>query len=245
MNTAKSILRASVVLAAGVAFLFPIFLHAAEFSADLHISGPQTNFLYKLRVIDTHYCLEKIKGPMTVPPFPTIINRATGLTWGLNPQMKQYMEERGPVKTMMMNPIAGWAYMRKDLEKTPAGAEKVQGYTCHVTEFREPGKSTVAARVWFSQKLDFIVKEVTYGLNANPVMELKNIKEGPVDAALFRIPAGYTKAGGPKTVPVTAASKPPAAASTTPAYGNIIFILDASGSMWGQVEGTAKIAIAK
>ena len=27
--------------------------------------------------------------------------------------------------------------------------------------------------------------------------------------------------------------------------GNIMFILDASGSMWGQVEGKAKIAIAK
>ena len=245
MNIMRSILRATLVLATGAACLFPILLHASEFSADLHISAPQAKFLYKLSVIDTHYRLEKIKGPMTVPPFPTIINRATGLTWGLNPQMKQYMEERDPVKTMMMNPIAGWAYMRKDLEKTPAGTEKVQGYTCRVIEFREPGKSTVAARVWFSQKLDFIVKEVTYGLNANPVMELKNIKEGPVDAALFRIPAGYTKAGGPKTVPVTAASKPPAAASTTPASGNIIFILDASGSMWGQVEGTAKIAIAK
>ena len=70
MNMAKSILRATVVLAAGVVFLFPIFLHAAEFSADLHISGPQTNFLYKLLVTDTHYRLEKIKGPMTVPPFP-------------------------------------------------------------------------------------------------------------------------------------------------------------------------------
>ncbi|WP_319522572.1 VWA domain-containing protein [uncultured Desulfosarcina sp.] len=33
--------------------------------------------------------------------------------------------------------------------------------------------------------------------------------------------------------------------NTPAATGNIVFILDASGSMWGQVEGTAKIAIAK
>ncbi|OQY02195.1 MAG: hypothetical protein B6I22_13780, partial [Desulfobacteraceae bacterium 4572_123] len=245
MNIMRSIFRVTIVLATGFACLFPILLHASEFSADLHISAPQANFLYKLSVTDTHYRLEKIKGPMTVPPFPTIVNRATGVTWGLNSQMKQYMEEQNPVKTMMMSPIAGWAYMRKNLEKTAAGTETVQGLTCRVTEFREPGKSTVAARVWFSKKLDFIVKEVTYGLNANPVMELKNIKEGPVDGALFRIPSGYTKAGGSKTAPVTATPEPPAAASTTPATGNIIFILDASGSMWGQVEGTAKIAIAK
>ncbi|MEA2083346.1 MAG: VWA domain-containing protein [Thermodesulfobacteriota bacterium] len=245
MNVIKSFFSATGALAAAVACLFPILIYAAEFSADLHISAPQADFLYKLSVMDTHYRLEKIKGPMTVPPFPTIVDRATGVTRGLNPQMKQYMEERDPVKTMMMSPIAGWAYMRKDLEKTLAGTKKVQGYTCRVIEFREPGKSTVAARVWFAQKLDFMIKEVTYGLNANPVMELKNIKEGPVDGALFRIPPGYTKAGESKTAPVTAASKSPAAASTTPAFGNIIFILDASGSMWGQVEGTAKIAIAK
>jgi Ca-activated chloride channel family protein len=362
MNMMKSILRATVVLATGVACLFPIFLHAAEFSADLHISGPQANFLYKLSVIDTHYRLEKIKGPMTVPPFPTIVNRATGVTWGLNDQMRQYVEMRDIEKTIMMNPIAGWTYMRKDLEKTPAGTEKVQGYTCQVIESREPGKSTVASRVWFAQKLNFIVKEVTYGLNANRVMELKNVREKSVDAALFRIPPGYTRVGTsakttvkpkstagskrPKTetllikrtsarglsfepdrhiiitaigddpggsiskasmtvtnkaknklasarialkkgqtqiweipsekapwalslsgekgqirfkveqlaaaptgrtapAPATAAPVTAKAISSKPASGNLMFILDASGSMWGQVEGTAKIAIAK
>ena len=91
MNMMKSILIATIVLATGVACLFPTFLHAAEFSADLHISVPQANFLYKLSVIDTHYRLEKIKGPMTVPPFPTIVNRATGVTWGLNRQTRQYI----------------------------------------------------------------------------------------------------------------------------------------------------------
>ncbi len=359
MNMAKSILRATVVLAAGVVFLFPIFLHAAEFSADLHISGPQTNFLYKLLVTDTHYRLEKIKGPMTVPPFPTIVNRATGVTWAINPQLKQYREERDPIKTMMMSPIAGWAYMRKNLEKSPAGTETVQGYTCQVIEFREPGKSTVEARVWFAPKLNFRIKEVTYGLNANPVMELTNIREKSLDASLFKIPPEYTQGrqsdsksqktvkakkpisttvlikststqaiglepdrhititatgdadgsvvstvamkvlgknkkplitekislkngetrtwevppgklpydlylngdkgrirftveqrvdapvGGSKTVPAAATATPLAAMGAASTSGNIMFILDASGSMWGQVEGTAKIAIAK
>ena len=35
------------------------------------------------------------------------------------------------------------------------------------------------------------------------------------------------------------------AGATKPQEGNLMFILDASGSMWGQVEGKAKIAIAK
>jgi Ca-activated chloride channel family protein len=41
----------------------------------------------------------------------------------------------------------------------------------------------------------------------------------------------------------TAEAESPAKAGGSP--GNLIFILDASGSMWGQIEGTAKIAIAK
>ena len=34
-------------------------------------------------------------------------------------------------------------------------------------------------------------------------------------------------------------------AQSEPAAGNILFILDGSGSMWGQVEGKNKIVIAK
>jgi Ca-activated chloride channel family protein len=45
--------------------------------------------------------------------------------------------------------------------------------------------------------------------------------------------------------PEAVAAKSRAVGPSNRASGNIIFILDASGSMWGQVEGTAKIAIAK
>ncbi|MDY7038224.1 MAG: VWA domain-containing protein, partial [Thermodesulfobacteriota bacterium] len=40
-------------------------------------------------------------------------------------------------------------------------------------------------------------------------------------------------------------TRPEVSVAATPQAGNLIFILDASGSMWGQVEGKAKIAIAK
>jgi Mg-chelatase subunit ChlD len=100
-------------------------------------------------------------------------------------------------------------------------------------------------------------------------MEIKNISEGPVNDDLFSIPAGYTKmdmsggpgsAGGAKTAaaePATQSTEPkPAFAQQPPekskgtapggaAGGNLVFILDASGSMWGRVEGKEKIVIAK
>jgi Ca-activated chloride channel family protein len=96
-------------------------------------------------------------------------------------------------------------------------------------------------------------------------LSIQDIREGPVDPTLFQIPAGYTMAGpqptGAKAATVSAATPRTTAASpqtigNTVAKGsssakdsgassNLIFILDASGSMWGQIEGTPKIAIAK
>ncbi len=353
--------RIALVLFTFVIYVFPA--QAAQFTAGLTITSTQGNFVYDLAVKDNLIRLEKTEGPMTVSPFPTIYNRSSGVTWGLNPQVSQYVEESDPVKTMMMNPVAGWEYMRKDMKGTPVGTETVEGYLCDIVEYREMGKDSVASRVWVSKELGFTVKEVTYGLNGNPTMVLSNIKEEPVDAALFTIPPGYTKAGGasgspdqntkkpakakkqlsttvlvkptsaeaiglepnrtititatgddpgdvpstvdmkvlsknkgtilsekialksgetqtwevpaeklpydlylnggtgqvrftveqradvlagdPKTVPKAAVENSMTVSPTTSVSGNIIFILDASGSMWGQVEGVAKITIAK
>lgn len=59
---------------------------------------------FKLQVRDNMYRLRKIKGPMNIPPFPSLVNRDTGVTLGLNDQMRQYVEMRDIEKTMMMNP---------------------------------------------------------------------------------------------------------------------------------------------
>jgi Ca-activated chloride channel homolog len=347
-----------------LALLIPLLpSHAAQFTADLTITSPRENVVYDLKVKDNLIRLEKTRGPMTVPPFPTITNRLTGVTWGLNPPLHQYVEETDAVKTMMMNPVVGWEYMRKDLKGTPAGTETVEGYPCEIMEYRAAGDHRVASRVWVSPDLAVTVKAVTYALNGNATMALRNIKEGPVDGALFTIPPGYAKAvppagssdrksqksvkakktlsttvlikptsthaiglepertititaigddaggapaavdmkvlaqdkstiisekvvlkndetktwevppeklpfdlylngekgqirftveqrtgvptGGSKAAPEAGAAKSRTAGPSNRASGNIIFILDASGSMWGQVEGTAKIAIAK
>ena len=177
-------------------FWVPLFpCHAAQFTAELTISSPQENFVYDLKVKDNLIRLEKTQGPMTVPPFPTIYNRSTGITWGLNPQLRQYVEESDPVKTMMMNPVFAWSFMRKDMAATPAGTETVAGYACQVVEYRKSGSAPVSNRVWVSRELDFTVKEIAYGMNGSPTMELRNIKAGNLDAALFKIPPGYTNAG--------------------------------------------------
>jgi len=178
-----------------VFFLSPVPSFSAEFSADLVITAPDGNYTFKLYVKDNMYRLEKVKGGMKFPPFPTIVNRSTGLTWGLNPQARQYVEMKDVRQTMMMNPLVGWEMTRKGMTMSQGGTKTVSGYKCQTFEYREPGKPQLAAKVWVARKLNFTLKEVRYGANANPTLELKNIKKKPVDAALFKIQPGYTKAG--------------------------------------------------
>jgi len=187
-----------------VFFLAPLHAFSAEFSADLTITAPDGNYTFKLYVKDTMYRLEKVKGGIKFPPFPIIVNRSAGLTWGLNPQARQYVEMKDVRQTMMMNPLVGWEMTRKGMTMSQGGTKTFSGYKCQTFEYREPGKPQLAAKVWVARKLNFTLKEVRYGANANPTLELKNIKKKPVDAALFKIPPGYTKAG---TAPGSSHSK--------------------------------------
>jgi len=259
MQRSKIVSWSAVVIALVALQLSASTSLAAQFTADLVVTGPGDNYVYKFHVKDNLYRLQKIKGPMNVPPYPTIVNKDTGITWGLNDQMHQYMEMKDLEKTGMMNPLVGWTMTLKFMIEKPGPIETVNGYDCETHLYTEAGKSEITAKVWISKKLGHLIREERFGTNQNPVMELRDIQEGPVDSALFEIPEGYTQmdmGGGPATKPAgpaekkvsTASAETPAATNTAPvptSSGNLMFILDASGSMWGQVEGKAKIVIAK
>ena len=172
-------------------------VYAAEFTADLTITSPESVIVYDLKVKGNMYRIKKVKGLVSFPSLPTICNRATRISWGLIPQTNQYVEQTDPVKTIMMNPIAGWDFMRRELKATPAGTEAIQGYSCQILEYRRKGNTRVETREWVSYELGFTLKEVIYALNGDATLALKNIKKGFVDPALFKIPPGYTKAETP------------------------------------------------
>jgi len=257
----KALRRMPALITIMTLVLIPCWAAAAEFSAEIAVTGQGVDAIYQLHVKTPFYRIQKITGPITVPPFPSIVNQETGITWGLNPQQKQYVEIADIEKTAMMNPLVGWTLTRKGMTGTPGSTETIDGYACETTLYTTTGQSTPAAKVWTAKALDHIVREERFGLNANPVLELRNIQEGPVDRDLFQIPEGYQPASVPgknggaekpaAAATVAAADDPTPQAldsgdsATSEATGNIVFILDASGSMWGQVEGQAKIAIAK
>ncbi|MGD8387293.1 MAG: VWA domain-containing protein, partial [Desulfobacteraceae bacterium] len=227
----------------------------AEFTAEIVITGPGEGYTYSLHVKDPMYRIQKIQGPMNVPPFPSIVNRDTGMTWGLMPTMRQYVEMPDLEKTFLANPLVGWAMTRKGMTETPGADETLNGYTCETRVYTVAGESKPAAKVWVAKKLGHVVREERFGANENPVLELRNIQEGPVDAAMFEVPEGFTRVsmegGQGKSAPSDSAGPAPGGASSPSSKpagasaGHIVFILDASGSMWGQVDGTPKIAIAK
>ena len=182
-----------IILTIFCSTVFKPCAQGAQFSALLSITSSKEPLVYQLNVKDGVYRLEKIKGPAAIPSAPTICDQQNQVCIGLNPQEKKYVEQREPEKAMMMNPVAGWAFMRRELKPVVAGQESVAGYECQLIEYRKKGEPRVVSRVWFSEELNFILREIIYGTNTNPVMEVKNIAPGPVDSSLFEIPQGYSR----------------------------------------------------
>ena len=263
MSSLRAIRRAFALISLTALIVIPLSptAGAAEFLAEIAVTGQGVDAVYRLHVKTPFYRIQKITGPITVPPFPSIVNQETGVTWGLNPRLRQYVEITDIEKTAMMNPLIGWPLTRKGMTATPGPIETLNGYDCETTVYTQTGQYAPAAKVWTAIALNHIIREERFGLNANPVLELRNIQEGPLDPKLFQVPEGYQLASSDS---VSTAAKPQpcativaAAANTASSTvdpgnspsaettGSIVFILDASGSMWGQVKDPAKIAIAK
>ena len=67
------------------------------------------------------------------------------------------------------------------------GTETVNGRTCDKWEVTQ--KSGKTETFWIDQKLHFPIKMI----NGDITTQYTNIKEGPQDASLFKIPDGYQK----------------------------------------------------
>ncbi len=186
---------------------------AAEFTADLIVTAPGSEVVYDLKVKNNLYRIEKVKGLASVPCLSTIYNRTTRVSWGLNPQTNQYIEQADPADTLMMNPIAGWETMRSSLKAFSAGTENINGYVCQILEYRQPGETRARNRVWVSSELNFPLKEVSHAVNGDATLILKNIRQHPQDPTLFKIPKGYTRVTAPGKFPPKAVKHLPAVTS--------------------------------
>ncbi len=169
---------------------------AGEFTADLVINIPGQNDTLNLYVKGKAYRLEKLEGKNKM-----LLFRKQGTTTALNPDVKEY-KILDASEENMFNPIAAWENMSNDMEAKAGDNETINGYECRKYLYNYKGSDDVVFERWLSQALTFVVKQKILSSGGDAIMELTNIKEEPVDDALFEIPAGYTEAVNPEDLPV-------------------------------------------
>jgi hypothetical protein len=159
-------------------------VQAAEFTADwINMIGGETNN-GKIYVKDDVVCIEVLKGP-ELGIIVTDQKKRSSIV--MLPDQKIYMEV--PKNLSILEPdndlITG-------AEKKSMGTEMLNGRSCDKYQYVKTGTDTVIVTQWIAKDLQYPVKIVYHGEGGNTA-EVKNIQEGPVDAAMFQVRPGYTK----------------------------------------------------
>lgn len=123
-----------------------------------------------------------------------IIRRDKNLMWNLMPEERMYMEMGLSQARHGGKDISGYSIE----EQTVVGAESVNGMetTKHKVFMSRPDGSKFGGFMWLTDdgilvKMDAIGKEK--GSRTRIKTELRNIRIGSQDPALFEVPAGYSK----------------------------------------------------
>ncbi|UCD95451.1 MAG: hypothetical protein JSU69_05210 [Candidatus Zixiibacteriota bacterium] len=159
-----------------------------HFSADMILLEGQDTVTNKLYVGDAAYRMEQGEGDRAVF---VIADEKSGSTFVFRPSMKQYMQisSQDPV-SLMNDPFQSCAYVSSMAEELFDGTDTVAGYACDKYLYQKDGKDLMTK--WVSEKFAQPLKIVVH-VDQGKSMELADITEGPLDAALFEIPDGYEK----------------------------------------------------
>lgn len=167
---------------------------AAEFNADVNQRLHGTTLTGRIFVKGEKYRVElqDAGGRQMV----IIVNQKTDLTMVVNPAEKNYMETPSTGMISLMNdPFQSARYMETRSTKKLLGEEIISGYECSKFIFESDQREMMT--VWKAKKLGFALK-ISLPDKKQSFVELKNIKESPIDEARFQLPAGYTKEEDPK-----------------------------------------------
>jgi len=184
---------------AGLAVLIGFFFcfdsaSAAQFTADISQRLHGKDLTGKIFVKGEKYRLEQQddkKHRMFI-----IVDQKANLTIVADPAEKNYMETPSQGMVSLMNdPLQSARYMEEKHKKVLLGDEIISGFKCKKLKFEAQGKELMT--VWKSKKLGFVLK-LTLPDKKKSFLQLKNIKEGAVDNALLRVPAGYAKKEDPR-----------------------------------------------
>jgi hypothetical protein len=159
---------------------------AYQFSADLVMTASGHSVTGK-------YYMDKDKVRMEMSMMgqttTTIARHDKKVSWIIMENKKSYMEVSMDRKTQGPTPFDPNA----DFKYTAAGTETVDGHPCKKMKFTVVHNgATITGYHWLATDLhDMPIKWSDEA--GTSVMEMRNIKLGPVPAEKFELPAGYTK----------------------------------------------------
>ena len=181
----------TVLLAAA---LCPTPSMAAEFTADINQRLHGTALTGRIFVKGEKYRVEQqdAKGRRMF----IIVDQKADLTIIVDPAEKKYMETPSTGMLSLMNdPFQSARHMEAKFKKKFLGEKMISGYECGKFKFETDEQELMT--VWKAKKLGFVLK-ISLPDKKQSFVQLKNIKEGPVDEVRFQVPAGYAKKEDPK-----------------------------------------------
>ena len=172
----------TVMFVALALFLFYAPVQAAEFTADWFNTRQGITNHGKIYVKDDMICIEVLEGPELGI---IIADQGKRFSIVMLPDQKIYIEV--PKNLSILEPDKD---MIMGAEKKLMGTETVNGRSCNKYQYVAKGTATITQ--WIARDFKYPVKTIYHGEGGNTA-EVKNIKEGPVDEAMFQLRPGYTK----------------------------------------------------
>ena len=177
-----------------VAALCPTPSMAVEFTADMTQRLHGTDLTGRIFVKGAKYRVEQqdAKGRRMF----IIVDQKVDLTIVGDPAEKNYMETPSTGMLSLMNdPFQSARHMEAKFKKKFLGEEMISGYECGKFKFETDEQELMT--VWKAKKLGFVLK-ISLPDKKQSFVQLKNIKESPVDEVQFQVPAGYARKEDPK-----------------------------------------------
>lgn len=187
----------SILLATLLLCLFAGSLWAANFEADMVMTGPMGDMTGKIYV-EGERQRQDMEGPM---------GRTTVITLGEDQSSLIVMHDRQAYMEMAADnfPMAsdmgavdptmveGEKEAPDGMKMQNLGNETINGYVCEklrLVSEEEPGVSTL---IWFSHDLGVPLRAIHETPEGTSTVEYKNIVEGKVSEKTFAVPEGYQK----------------------------------------------------
>jgi hypothetical protein len=181
----KKFILIIIFLITYIGFTFPSL---GQFSAEFIQKSGSGEVVTKLYVHNPFYRMEfEEAGRKGI----VLVDTEGSISKVLMPEQKMYMEIKSEdPRQLMRNPFQALDYFKSTGAVKNIGKETINGYVCDKYIIQHEGKDIMTQ--WFSEKLQFAIKIINHS-DEDMVLELRNIKEGPQDPSLFKVPEDYQK----------------------------------------------------